>query len=92
MRRLLIFLVTATLAAAGLGVAAPTGKPPTAIPRGVSIGGVKVGGLTAEPARARVLARFERPLVFQHRRERWTLDPGSIGMRLWLRPAITRAT
>jgi lipoprotein-anchoring transpeptidase ErfK/SrfK len=53
----------ALAAAAGLAcAAAPASTPSRTIPAGVSVAGIPVGGLTAEPARGRIEASFLRPL------------------------------
>jgi len=49
--------------AGGLAAAAtPAATPTQVIPAGVSIGGIHVGGLSAEPARTRIDAAFARPV------------------------------
>lgn len=53
--------------AVGLAAAAtPAATPTRTIPPGVSVGGIRVGGLSAEPARARIEAAFARPIRIAH--------------------------
>jgi len=73
---------------------APPPPPPTPAPIafGVTVGGVKVGGLM--PARAATLVRssFERPLVFVVDRDtRATLRPAALGALAQVDKAIRRA-
>ncbi len=55
------------------------------IARGISVGGVDVGGLTASAARARLESelgrRFDRPLVVGYRGERFTVTPEELRLR-----------
>jgi lipoprotein-anchoring transpeptidase ErfK/SrfK len=56
-------IAAAMVAAAGLAcAAAPASTPTRAIPGGVTVAGIRVGGLTAEPARQRIETSFLRPL------------------------------
>ena len=76
----------------GLGLSAPTASPPPAlIPAGVKIAEVRVGGLSAEPARARVRAWFERPLRFHFGDKRFRVTPGRLGAWANLDGAVARA-
>jgi lipoprotein-anchoring transpeptidase ErfK/SrfK len=58
---------------------------------GVSVSGVEVGGLTSEPARARIRRAFDRPLKFVHGSERWQARPSRFGGHWWVNGAIARA-
>jgi L,D-transpeptidase catalytic domain/Putative peptidoglycan binding domain len=58
---------------------------------GVSVSGVEVGGLTSEPARARIRRAFIRPLEFAHAGERWRARPDRFGAHWWVDGAISRA-
>jgi lipoprotein-anchoring transpeptidase ErfK/SrfK len=55
------------------------------IARGISVGGVDVGGLSAAAARARLRrelwSRFDRPLVARYRGKRFTVTPGELHAR-----------
>jgi hypothetical protein len=88
----LLRTLVAIAAAAGLAcAAAPASTPTRSIPFGVSISGVKVGGLSSEPARARVEAAFVRSIrvTFQHRNI-W-ISPEQLGAGLSIDAAVTSA-
>ena len=56
--------IAALALAAGLAcAAAPASQPTSVIPAGVSVAGIRVGSLSAEPARARIEAALSRPLA-----------------------------
>ncbi len=56
--------LAAIVAATGLAcAAAPASAPTPLIAPGVSVSGVRIGGLSAEPARARVETAFARPVT-----------------------------
>ena len=85
-------IVCCVLALAGVAFAAPSANPPPAkIKAGVRIGNVPVGGLTAEPARARVRAAFDRPIHFVFHTRTWTASPRELGGRPLVDRAITKA-
>ena len=50
-----------------------------------------MGGLTSEPARARIRHAFARPLEFAHAGERWQADPNRFGARWSVNAAISHA-
>jgi lipoprotein-anchoring transpeptidase ErfK/SrfK len=80
------------VALAGLAVAAPSANPPPEkIKRGVRIGHVRVGGLSAEPARARVRRAFDRSLRFHFQDKRWKAAPLELGATTSAGDAVTRA-
>jgi lipoprotein-anchoring transpeptidase ErfK/SrfK len=88
----LLRTLVAIVAAAGLAcAAAPASTPTRSIPLGVSISGVAVGGLSSEPARARVEAAFQRSIrvTFQHRNI-W-IRPDQLGAGLSIDAAVTSA-
>ena len=85
MKRLVALLVLGVGVACAAATAA--GRPPAVIAPQVSIAGVRVGGLTSEPARAKVRAAFARPLTFVHEGGSWTMDPYVLGGA----PAVDRA-
>ena len=92
MKRLAGFLTIMVAAAVGLGVAAPSASPPPVlIAKGVKIAEVEVGGLSAEPARARVRAWFERPLRFRFDQKRFRATPKRLGAWAEFDRAVTRA-
>jgi lipoprotein-anchoring transpeptidase ErfK/SrfK len=57
----------------------------------VSVGGVAVGGLTSEPARARVERAFARPLHVVYRGKTILLSPRQLGAGLSVDDAVTAA-
>jgi lipoprotein-anchoring transpeptidase ErfK/SrfK len=64
---------------------------PARLPAGTTILGVRVGYLTPEAARRRVLARFARPLVFTWHGKRWKATPKQLGAQADVDGAVTRA-
>jgi lipoprotein-anchoring transpeptidase ErfK/SrfK len=85
------FLLFVTLAAIASGAAAPNAKRPALVPQGVSIGGIKIGGLTAEQARSAVGWWYNRRLHFLFRGKRWSTRPAALGARVDLDDATERA-
>ena len=64
------------LAAAAAFFAAPAAEQPLVpIPHGVTIDGVRVGGLTVMPARARLLAALGSPMRIEWRGKLWRVSP-----------------
>jgi lipoprotein-anchoring transpeptidase ErfK/SrfK len=89
MRRLLIIIPVAAIA---VFAAAPSAEHPAVpIPSGVTVDGVRIGGLTSEPARTRLRAAFDRPLRFVFRGQRWTARPSRFSASSDVENAITRA-
>jgi lipoprotein-anchoring transpeptidase ErfK/SrfK len=82
----------ALIAAAGLAcAAAPASTPTRTVPVGVSVAGVRVGGLSAEPARARIEQAFSRSIrVTYHHKNIW-VTPESLGAGLSVNAAVTSA-
>ena len=84
--------LVAIAAAAGLAcAAAPASTPTRSIPLGVSISGVAVGGLSSEPARARVEAAFERSIRVTFRHHNIWISPERLGAGLSVDAAVTSA-
>jgi lipoprotein-anchoring transpeptidase ErfK/SrfK len=78
--RVLLVLLLPILVALGLGVTAPAAGPSTVvIADGVRVAGVDVGGMTSEPARERLRARFEQPVWFAYGKRRWGIEPWKLG-------------
>ncbi|HEY2778055.1 MAG TPA: L,D-transpeptidase family protein [Gaiellaceae bacterium] len=72
--------LAALLCSAGLAcAAAPASTPAHLIAHGVTVAGVRVGGLTAEPARERITASLTRPLQISTPRGLTTVDPARFG-------------
>jgi lipoprotein-anchoring transpeptidase ErfK/SrfK len=75
-----------------LGVAAPdAARKPVVIAPGVTVAGIKVGGLTSEPARARVERAFGRPLRLSFGKKRWRISPRYLGADAAVDDAVSRA-
>src|SRR5215217_7956990 len=70
-----------------MGVAAPDAarKPVVIAP------GVKVGGLTSEPARTRIEKAFGRPLRLAFGQKRWRISPRYLGANAAVDRAVSRA-
>jgi lipoprotein-anchoring transpeptidase ErfK/SrfK len=82
-----IFLLAVTL-----GVAAPdAARKPVVIAPGVTVAGVKVGGLTSEPARTRIEKAFGRPLPLTYGSKRWRISPRYLGTSAAVDDAIAKA-
>jgi len=82
----------AVAAAAGLACAtAPASTPTPLIARGVSVSGVRIGGLSAEPARARVEKAFARALVVRAPGRLVRATPGTLGARSSIDAAVSSA-
>jgi len=89
MKRLLAatFLLLVTL-----GVAAPdAARKPVVIAPGVTVSGVRIGGLTSEPARTRVEKAFARPLRLSFGQKRWRISPRYLGANAAIDQAVSRA-
>jgi lipoprotein-anchoring transpeptidase ErfK/SrfK len=90
----LLGLAAAGGVSAGVGVSttttATTTDPPIIAP-GVTIGGVPVGGLTADEAFAAVTSAFERPLPLLAMRHRVLVQARELGSTALVRPAVERA-
>jgi lipoprotein-anchoring transpeptidase ErfK/SrfK len=57
----------------------------------VTVAGVRVGGLTSEPARARIEAAFSRPLAVVYHGATTTIDPAKAGATVDVDAAVTSA-
>jgi lipoprotein-anchoring transpeptidase ErfK/SrfK len=74
---------SAIVAAAGLAcAAAPASERTTTIPVGVTVAGVQVGGLSAEPARAAIDAAFTQPVTITYGGAPTVIDPAQVGARI----------
>jgi lipoprotein-anchoring transpeptidase ErfK/SrfK len=85
-------ILLALFAAAGLAcAAAPASTPTRTVPAGVSVANVRIGGLSAEPARARIEQAFSRSIrVTYHHKNIW-IRPESLGAGLSVEAAVTSA-
>jgi lipoprotein-anchoring transpeptidase ErfK/SrfK len=74
------------------GVAAPdAARKPVVIEPGVTVAGVKVGGLTSEPARTRIEKAFGRPLRLGFGEKRWRISPRYLGANAAVDAAVARS-
>jgi lipoprotein-anchoring transpeptidase ErfK/SrfK len=80
------------LALLTVSVAATSANPtPHPIAPGVRVSGIHVGGMTAEPARARIRRAFGRSLRFHFQDKRWRAAPSALGATASAGDAVTRA-
>jgi lipoprotein-anchoring transpeptidase ErfK/SrfK len=73
------FVLFVALAAIASGAAAPSAQRSALVPAGVTIGGLRVGGLASEQARSAIAWWYDRPLRFVFYGKHWTLRPSAIG-------------
>jgi lipoprotein-anchoring transpeptidase ErfK/SrfK len=84
--------LAALLCCAGLAcAAAPASTPAHLIARGVTVSSVRVGGLTAEPARQRIVAALLRPIQVNTPKGVTTIDPARTGAVADVDGAVTAA-
>jgi hypothetical protein len=83
--------VAAVLVGALACVATPSAQRTVLIEQGVAIGGVPVGGLASEPARALLARSFDRPLTLLRGKERIPVRPTRLGAGAGVDAAIVRA-
>jgi len=74
-----LVVTTAAGQVVGADQAFTTVANPTRLAPGTTMLGIGVGYLTPEQARARVLARFARPVVFTWQGKRWKATPKQLG-------------
>ncbi len=80
------------LALGAFGSAVPAaGIPLPLIAEGVTVGGVAVGGLTSEGARARISERYGTPISFYHEDRSWKVGPAELGADTAVRGAVVAA-
>jgi lipoprotein-anchoring transpeptidase ErfK/SrfK len=85
------FLAT-VLALGAFGAAVPAaGVPLPLIAKGVTVGGVEVGGLTSETARATLAERSGAPISFYHRGRSWDVSPIELGADAAVQEAVVAA-
>jgi len=82
-----VLIVFALLACA----AAPASSQMPAIAPGVTVAGIKVGGLMSEPARAKLTEAFSRSIQIQHGKRRWWASPERLGAGLGVDTAVSDA-
>jgi lipoprotein-anchoring transpeptidase ErfK/SrfK len=86
-RRAFVLVVFVALACAAAPGAA---RMPTIAP-GVIVGGVYVGDLTSEPARAELAAGFARPIPIVDGKQRWVASPQRLGAGAAVDSAVEQA-
>src|SRR3954453_9827232 len=74
--------VPVLLAAVASGAAAPSAQRGGFVPKGVTVGGLRLGGMPAEKARATLSYAYNRPLRFVFYGKRWRLRPAGLGTTL----------
>ncbi len=88
----LLLIVVGSLAAVAPAAAQEAPAAPLLIAEGVTIGGVAVGGLTLEQARAAVQGAFDAPLAFTHKKKRkWKATPAQLGASPRIKAALAQA-
>ena len=89
MRRVGIVVLFTAIAAFAAAPAAE--RPAVPIPRGVTVDGIAVGGLTSEPARMKLRLAFDRPLRFVLAGKRWSERPSRFGATAAIDETVSRA-
>jgi lipoprotein-anchoring transpeptidase ErfK/SrfK len=88
----LLRTLAALLLSAGLAcAAAPASTPAHLISRGVTVSGLRGGGLTAEPARRRIEASFLRPIRIATPGGVTTVEPARVGAVADIDAAVSAA-
>jgi lipoprotein-anchoring transpeptidase ErfK/SrfK len=64
---------------------------PIEIPKGVTVAGIHVGGLTAAEAEARVRGRLDRPLLLRAGNLHKVVEPSALGFRPYVKTAVAHA-
>jgi len=84
--------LAAIVAAAGLAcAAAPAAERTHTIPFDVTVAGLHVGGLSAEPARSTIEAAFKQPVRVDYGNRQMTIDPDQVGARIDVDAAVGSA-
>ncbi len=86
-RRTVVLVAFVALACA----AAPNAARTPAIAPGVIVGGVYLGGLSSEPARARLAADFDRPIPVVYGSKRWKVSLEQLGAGASINKAVAKA-
>jgi lipoprotein-anchoring transpeptidase ErfK/SrfK len=84
-------LIAVVLAAVASGAAAPSAKQGGSVPQGVKVGGLKLGGMPVEQARAALSWSYNRPLRFVFYGHRWRIRPEKLGASVDVEKTIGRA-
>src|SRR5215212_9632943 len=82
----------ALLLVAGIAcAAAPASTPTPLVARGVTVLGIPVGGLSSEPARAKIETAFSHPIQVVYHGRPMTLTPEDFGAGAGVDAAVTSA-
>jgi len=84
-------LVALVLAAAVSAAAAPSAQRSGSVPLRVKVGGLRLGGMPSEKARAAIAYAYNRPLRFVFYGKRWRVSPAALGASLDLRGTMKAA-
>jgi len=87
-KRLLVLVVLAAVVSVA---AAPSAQRGGFVPAAVQIGGLKVGGMSAERARVAISYGYNRPLRFVFYGRRWRVRPAAIGAQVDVQGSLQRA-
>ena len=88
MKRLLLALL---LAAVASGAAAPSAQRGGYVPTGVRVGGLRVGGMSVEQARAAISWWYNRPLRFKFYGKHWRVRPAAVGASIDVERTLKQA-
>jgi hypothetical protein len=84
-------LLALVLAAVASGAAAPSAQRGGFVPPGVRVGGLRVGGMAAERARAAISWSYNRQLRFVFYGRHWKARPAALGATLDVEGTVRRA-
>jgi len=79
------------VAAVASGAAAPSAQRGGTVARGVTIGGLGVGGLNSEQARSAITWWYNRPLHFVFYGKQWSVKPSTLGSHVDADEAVREA-
>jgi len=85
------FLLLVIVAAVASGAAAPSAQRGGTVARGVTIGGLGVGGLNSEQARSAITWWYNRPLHFVFYGKQWSVKPSTLGSHVDADEAVREA-
>jgi lipoprotein-anchoring transpeptidase ErfK/SrfK len=84
-------LVAVVMAAVASGAAAPSAQRAGVVPQRVNVGGLRLGGLPAEQARAGLNWAYNRPLRFVFYGKHWRIRPATLGASVDVEKTLSRA-
>ena len=88
MKRLLLVVL---LVAVASGAAAPSAQRGGVVPSGVAVGGLRIGDLPVEKARAAIAWSYNRPLRFVFYGTHWRISPSELGATVDVNRTLGRA-